>query len=55
MWQRMSIALDYYSLGSARIEGTMTEKIGSVSNDESFKGKKAMSASELVLRVGYHF
>lgn len=55
MWQRMSIVLDYYSLGSARVEGTVTGKIGSVSNDESFKGKKAMSASELVLRVGYHF
>ena len=55
MWQRMSIMMEYYSLGSARVEGTVTGKIGSVSNDESFKGKKAMSASELVLRVGYHF
>lgn len=55
MWQRMSIVLDYYSLGSAKVEGTGTSKIGSVSHEESFKGKKAMSASELVLRVGYHF
>ena len=55
MWNRMSIVLDYYSLGSAKIEGTVTQKVGSHPDDYSFKGKKAMSASELVLRVGYHF
>ncbi len=55
MWNRMSIVLDYYSLGKAKIEGTGTTKVGSVATDRSFKGKKAMSSSELVLRVGYHF
>lgn len=55
MWNRMSIVLDYYSLGKAKIEGTATTKIGAVATEQSFKGKKAMSSSELVLRVGYHF
>ena len=55
MWNRMSIVLDYYSLGSAKVEGTGTTKIGAVSHDESFKGKKNLKSSELVLRVGYHF
>jgi hypothetical protein len=55
MWNRMSVVLDYYSLGSAKVEGTGTTKIGAVANDEPFKGKKNLKSSELVLRVGYHF
>lgn len=55
MWDRMSIVLDYYSLGSAKIEGTFKSEIDGVSNSADFKGKNAISASELVVRVGYHF
>ena len=50
MWDRMSIVLDYYSLGSSKIAGY---KYGST--EESFNGKNALSVSELVVRVGYHF
>ena len=55
IWNRMSVVLDYYSLGSAKVEGTGTTKIGAVAYDEPFKGKKNLKSSELVLRVGYHF
>ena len=60
MWDKMSIVADFYSLGSAKINGT--EKIENlptltgytdVKND--FKGENAISASEFVVRVGYHF
>lgn len=57
MWDRMSIVADFYSLGSAKINWTeKVEKmpiLGDYTND--FKGENAISASELVVRVGYHF
>ena len=52
MWDRMSIVLDYYSLGSAKISGTCKDD---VLGSSDFKGNNAISASELVVRVGYHF
>ena len=61
LWNRMSIGLDFYSLGSAKIEGTGTYELGGTDysdkyySDKNFKGKNAISASELVVRVGYHF
>lgn len=55
MWDRMSIVLDYYSLGSAKIEGTIKSEVNGISASTDFKGKNAISASELVVRVGYHF
>ena len=56
MWNRMSIVLDYYSLGSAKIEGTFKGPYDGINNTSiDFKGKNAISASELVVRVGYHF
>ncbi|MBR4837545.1 MAG: outer membrane beta-barrel protein [Bacteroidales bacterium] len=61
MWNRMSIVADFYSLGSAKINGT--EKIenmptltgGYTDVTNNFKGENAISASEFVVRVGYHF
>jgi len=55
MWDRMSIVLDYYSLGSSKIEGTAKMESGNTSVTNDFKGKNDISASELVVRVGYHF
>ena len=56
LWDRMSIGLDYYSLGSAKISGTEKVKYGSrVVRDTDVKGEKAIYAGELVVRVGYHF
>ena len=55
MWNRMSIVLDYYSLGSAKITGTTSVKSGSTTVDTKFDGKKDVYSSEMVLRVGYHF
>ncbi len=61
LWNRMSIGLDFYSLGSAKIEGTGTYELGGTDysdkyySDKNFNGKNAISASELVVRVGYHF
>ena len=60
MWDKMSIVADFYSLGSAKINGT--EKIenlptitGYTDIKNDFKGENAISASEFVVRVGYHF
>lgn len=55
MWNRMSIVLDYYSLGSAKVSGTDSDKVGSTTYEYKFDGKKDLYSSELVLRVGYHF
>ena len=61
LWNRMSIGLDFYSLGSAKIEGTGIYELGGTDysdkyySDKNFKGKNSISASELVVRVGYHF
>lgn len=61
LWNRMSIGLDFYSLGSAIIEGTGIYELGGEDYanwyyaDKNFKGNNAISASELVVRVGYHF
>ena len=58
MWDKMSIVLDFYSLGSAKIKGTLTAKSGDddvTPANNKFETKNAISASELVLRVGYHF
>ena len=60
LWDRMSIGLDFYYLGSAKIEGTRIYELGGTDyaykfEDKSFKGKNAISGSELVVRVGYHF
>ena len=55
MWDKMSIVLDYYSLGSAKIKGTAKGEYGNTSVSNTFTGKNDISASELVVRVGYHF
>ena len=58
LWDKMSIGLDFYSLGSAKVEGSYEFKEGDKEItllDNKFKGNKAISASELVIRVGYHF
>ena len=56
LWNRMSIGLDYYSLGSAKINGTDKYKLGDrVIIDEKFKGENDIYTGELVVRVGYHF
>ncbi|MBQ6084791.1 MAG: outer membrane beta-barrel protein [Bacteroidales bacterium] len=55
MWDKMSIVLDYYSLGSASIKGTAKGEFGNTSIENKFAGKNDISASELVVRVGYHF
>lgn len=60
LWNRMSIGLDFYSLGSATVEGEYEYKMGDkvvelTAKDDDFKGKNKISASELVVRVGYHF
>ena len=53
MWDKMSIVLDFYSLGSAKITGKCKDNVTGLEDD--FKGNNAISASELVVRVGYHF
>lgn len=58
LWDCLSVALDYYSLGNAKINGTITEKVGIdkyVIPEMKFESRNEISASELVLRVGYHF
>ncbi len=61
LWDRMSIGLDYYYLGSAKIEATAIYELGGtdyadkVYTSKTIKGDNAISASELVVRVGYHF
>ena len=55
MWDKMSIVLDYYSLGSSKIAGTAKMESGSTTISNNFKGKNDISASELVVRVEYHF
>lgn len=58
LWDKMSIGLDFYSLGNAKIAGSYETKLGDNKIDlmsGNFKGESAMSASELVVRVGYHF
>ena len=56
LWDKMSIGLDFYALGNAKINGKEEFKEGDYSlykND--FKGNNDFSSSELVVRVGYHF
>ena len=56
LWNKMSIGLDYYSLGSAKINGTAKTKFGDrVVLEEKFKGENEIYTGELVVRVGYHF
>ena len=60
LWDKMSIGLDFYYLGSAKIEGTNIYELGGTDyayklDNKNFKGKNEISASELVVRVGYHF
>jgi len=60
LWNRMSIGLDFYHLGSAKIEATRVYELGGTDYadklaDKKFKGDNAISASELLVRVGYHF
>lgn|GEM_PF-1405428 len=61
LWDRMSIGLDYYYLGSAKIEATAIYELGGtdyadkVYTSKTIKGDNAISASELAVRVGYHF
>ena len=55
MWDKMSIVLDYYSLGSAKIKGTAKGEYNNTTIENNFTGKNDISASELVVRVGYHF
>ena len=58
LWDKMSIGLYYYSLGSAKVTGSVECKHGDKEFkllDNQFKGEKAMSSSEIAVRVGYHF
>ena len=56
LWNKMSIGLDYYSLGSAEINATYKYKHDDrVIIDEKFNGKNDIYTGELVVRVGYHF
>lgn len=57
LWNRMSLGIDFYSLGKAKIKGDFEVKEGShvIGDDVAFKGKHSMSSSEIVFRVGYHF
>ena len=60
--EHFSIGVDYYALGSAKVKADMTYKYSDDDpyepledvDTEKFKGK-ALSCSELVLRIGYHF
>lgn len=55
MWNRMTVVIDYYSLGSAKVTGTASTKGGNTTIETKFDGKKDVYSSEMVLRVGYHF
>lgn len=60
LWDRMSIGLDYYYLGSAKIEATKILELNGNDyaysySEKTIKGDNSISASELVVRVGYHF
>ena len=56
LWDRMSIGLDFYALGNAKINGKEEFKEGDyVLYKNDFKGNNDFSSSELVVRVGYHF
>jgi hypothetical protein len=61
LWNRMSIGLDFYYLGSAKIEATGIYELGGedyadkLYTSKTIKGDNAISASELAVRVGYHF
>jgi len=61
LWDRMSIGLDYYYLGSAKIEATAIYELGGtdyadkVYTSKTVKGNNAISAGEFAVRVGYHF
>lgn len=59
LWNKMSIGLDYYSLGSAKINGKYEAKEGDyvlpTYTDNKFKGENEIYSGELVVRVGYHF
>ena len=55
MWDKMSIVADFYSLGSAKINRTEKVEGGNTAIETKYPGENAISASELVVRVGYHF
>lgn len=61
LWNRMSIGLDFYHLGSAKVEATRIYELGGTDYadklyaNKTVTGDNAISASELVVRVGYHF
>ena len=61
LWNRMSIGIDYYNMGKAKIEATGVYELGGtdyadkIYTSKTIKGDNALSASELVVRVGYHF
>ncbi len=56
--EHFSIGVDYYGLGSSKVNAdyTFEETIDGVSDTEKDKFKsKALRCSELALRIGYHF
>ena len=56
LWNKMSIGLDYYSLGSSKINANYKVKAGDrVVIEDKFKGENDIYTGELVVRVGYHF
>lgn len=56
LWNKMSIGLDYYSLGSSKINANYKVKAGDrVIIEDKFKGENDIYTGELVVRVGYHF
>lgn len=58
--EHLSIGVDYYALGSAKVKADITDDYTNITMGESdsdkykFNGKK-LSCSELAVRIGYHF
>lgn len=60
LWNdRISLGVDYYSLGSSKIKGKSKIKLDGKDYTTEigghFEGNNSISSSELVFRVGYHF
>lgn len=56
--EKLSVGLNYYNLGSAKVKGTYYEEDGVAAHgryEESLNGYGSISPSMLTLKVGYHF
>lgn len=55
-WNRMSVGIEFVSLGSKAVEWTYIDKHGGIEySRHDYTGNKAMSASEFLIRIGYRF